>query len=326
VGSGMIVEQPNDGEFSEVDMLDLFFGADESTAEHRPHTTERAEIYATDLLFVEDQQSRAEILERAEIDANDLLFVEDQQSRAETLEADRQAPCFLIGGEECGKKDLYGEDHETGHPIFWMQIGNAMVPLTQSSALEPQLPRAHHIRCLTIPEARQQAYLMHLLKLLSEHSPQSMLTNISFITEMQMGPEEANQRATMCNSTEHQELSPNAAPYTPSHCKQRWDPWTSQERAAYSHCAPGQLPRGCSVEGVEKAQQDVHRVTIWNPTERRKISGNAAPFMRNLTSYLQLHPEWEVYTDQDGDNKKRNKKRKRRPGTAGLHADNQYHQ
>lgn len=44
---------------------------------------------------------------------------------------------------------------------------------------------------------------------------------------------------------------------------------------------------------------DDKRVTIWNTREKRKLSGNAAPFKRNLSEYLALHPEWEVYTTQD---------------------------
>jgi len=100
-------------------------------------------------------------------------------------------------------------------------------------------------------------------------------------------------------------------------CKQRWDPQPSQEWAGSSHCAPGQFSSGCSAT-VEKAKQDDdRRVTMWNPTERRKISGNAAPFSRNLVNYLELHPEWEVYTDQLADKKKR----KRPPSAVGLQVD-----
>merc|ERR1712216_17190 len=48
-------------------------------------------------------------------------------------------------------------------------------------------------------------------------------------------------------------------------------------------------------EDIEK------RVTIWNWREQRKLSGNAAPFRRNLQEYLQKHPDWEEYKGQDKD-------------------------
>jgi len=56
------------------------------------------------------------------------------------------------------------------------------------------------------------------------------------------------------------------------------------------------------------------RVTIWNWREQRKLSGNSAPFKKNLQDYLRKHPDWEEYAGQDKDeNGKKNfapKKRK----------------
>lgn len=43
------------------------------------------------------------------------------------------------------------------------------------------------------------------------------------------------------------------------------------------------------------------RVTIWNWREQRKLSGNSAPFKKNLKDYIRKHPDWEEYVGQDKD-------------------------
>eukprot|EP00658_Telonema_sp_P-2_P025871 TRINITY_DN2042_c0_g1_i4.p1 TRINITY_DN2042_c0_g1~~TRINITY_DN2042_c0_g1_i4.p1 ORF type:complete len:278 (-),score=68.98 TRINITY_DN2042_c0_g1_i4:316-1149(-) len=41
------------------------------------------------------------------------------------------------------------------------------------------------------------------------------------------------------------------------------------------------------------------RVPIWNKIKQRKTAGMAAPFERHLVSFLERHPECEVYNGQD---------------------------
>jgi len=83
-------------------------------------------------------------------------------------------------------------------------------------------------------------------------------------------------------------------------------------RPGQSHFLPGQLASAPSAEHQAQIDRGNERVTIWNPTEHRKLSGNAAPFRRNLQEYLSLHPEWEVYANQDAG------LRKRKRATLGL--------
>ncbi|CAI5505938.1 unnamed protein product [Closterium sp. Naga37s-1] len=40
---------------------------------------------------------------------------------------------------------------------------------------------------------------------------------------------------------------------------------------------------------------DEERVTVWNPAEGRKLSGQAAPMMKNLAGWLANHPGWEAH-------------------------------
>merc|ERR1711988_1102392 len=56
--------------------------------------------------------------------------------------------------------------------------------------------------------------------------------------------------------------------------------------------------------GDEEADK---RVTIWNWKENRKLSGNSAPFKKNLQEYLEKNPEWEAYIGQDMDENGRKK-------------------
>merc|ERR1719409_771150 len=75
---------------------------------------------------------------------------------------------------------------------------------------------------------------------------------------------------------------------------------------------------------IEDDEDAEKRVTIWNWREQRKLSGNSAPFKKNLQEYLRKHPDWEEYIGQDKDeNGKKNfapKKRRKdnKPGDAAT--------
>jgi len=54
-----------------------------------------------------------------------------------------------------------------------------------------------------------------------------------------------------------------------------------------------------ALQGAVKATEEANerqdkRVTIYNRVEQRKLSGNSAPFLKNVNEYLAAHPEWEV--------------------------------
>lgn len=53
--------------------------------------------------------------------------------------------------------------------------------------------------------------------------------------------------------------------------------------------------------GNENDPEAERRVTIWNWREQRKLSGNSAPFKKNLKDYIRKHPDWEEYVGQDKD-------------------------
>jgi len=72
---------------------------------------------------------------------------------------------------------------------------------------------------------------------------------------------------------------------------------------------------------VDDDEDAEKRVTIWNWREQRKLSGNSAPFKKNLQEYLRKHPDWEEYVGQDKDeNGKKNfaPKKRRKDCKTGL--------
>ena len=74
----------------------------------------------------------------------------------------------------------------------------------------------------------------------------------------------------------------------------------------------GHQKRGSVDYGADQMAEK--RVTIWNWREGRKLSGNSAPFKKNLQEYLRKHPDWEEYVGQDKDEtgKKANPQKKRK--------------
>ncbi|KAJ1629883.1 hypothetical protein T492DRAFT_1007573 [Pavlovales sp. CCMP2436] len=56
------------------------------------------------------------------------------------------------------------------------------------------------------------------------------------------------------------------------------------------------MPTDAYPEGLVLAGE---RVVMWNIKEQRKISGNAAPMIKNLKGYLKRHPDRAVFSGQD---------------------------
>jgi len=60
---------------------------------------------------------------------------------------------------------------------------------------------------------------------------------------------------------------------------------------------PASVPAPVSAPTVIESQDK--RVAVWNRTTKRKVAGNAAPMHKNLSEYLQRHPDCELYHGQD---------------------------
>ena len=73
--------------------------------------------------------------------------------------------------------------------------------------------------------------------------------------------------------------------------------------------APGFSPAGQLAQNPRhrgwRVDPGEERVTICHKLDRRKLSGNSAPFRRNLVEYLAAHPDWEVYQAQPSERPRR---------------------
>lgn len=102
------------------------------------------------------------------------------------------------------------------------------------------------------------------------------------------------------------------------HAAATWSPATSPEASAVSPREVGgengravvpslSLPSNATERSTFKAQREP-RVTVWDPSTGRTVSGNAAPCKRNLKAWIAAHPGWEVKRDEYLSSSRRGKK------------------
>jgi len=102
---------------------------------------------------------------------------------------------------------------------------------------------------------------------------------------------EPPKRITMWNKRENRKISGNAAPMEKN---------MSEYLRKHPECEIYNGQRSQLDPAIRAAQLAAEpRITIWNKSERRKVSGNAAPLEKNITEYLRKHPDCEVYNGQD---------------------------
>lgn len=53
----------------------------------------------------------------------------------------------------------------------------------------------------------------------------------------------------------------------------------------------------------KKSRREDDHITIWRKSDGVKVSGNSAPYARNIAAYLATHPDCEIYAGQTSDNK-----------------------
>ena len=101
----------------------------------------------------------------------------------------------------------------------------------------------------------------------------------------------APKRITMWNKRENRKISGNAAPMEKN---------IDEYLRKHPECEVYNGQRSQMDPAVRAAQLAAEpRITIWNKSERRKVSGNAAPLEKNINEYLRKHPDCEIYDGQD---------------------------
>jgi hypothetical protein len=162
--------------------------------------------------------------------------------------------------------------HPTGIPP--MRILEAIQQAAPMSGLAPGPPRP-----IMPPAVLQASYAMPAPK---------MPLGAAAATPAESA---APKRITMWNKRENRKISGNAAPMEKN---------IDEYLRKHPECEVYNGQRSQLDPAIRAAQLAAEpRITIWNKSERRKVSGNAAPLEKNISEYLRKHPDCEVYDGQD---------------------------
>lgn len=125
-------------------------------------------------------------------------------------------------------------------------------------------------------------------------------------------PAPDDERVEIWNRKLERRLSGNVAPYRRnldqylrSHpdCEVYTGQQPSANESATSASASSELGDADSSED-EPDDADLspqhRRVTLWNTITKKKVTGSNAPMAKNLSACLKRHPDYQVYTGQDG--------------------------
>jgi len=217
----------------------------------------------------------------------------DEKDATENATADPQTDASTEAQRKSAEKNIEVDMNQQA--IFWMQLGNTMVPLVhaQLSGWTPGMLAGDP--AIPVPESLRFPFAQNFPKP-SDHGAPSSTAPAASLPGINLPPP-------------HQFVS-TKVPQLLSQQLSAWPPInkpavTISPLPGQTHFLPGQLANAPNAEHQAQIDKGNERVTIWNPTERRKLSGNAAPFRRNLQEYLSLHPEWELYVSQDAGLRKR---------------------